>query len=601
MDSHPTIIVGFKSQPRKRKQLSKDEWTPELQAFIIKLYIKESKTLRQVMEIVNEKTQFEPTKSQLTRRLKQWGVWKNSRSTVVCRASEPSIQKSLDMNAVLDIGPTSMDLDAEYHNTYVSPPTQLHTRDIPMGFIEEADPENQPVPRITPGNFSHIGEDGSVGGNEGGFGLAELFELLEIEATGLPRIQDILASPKQSVDDRTSVERRNFTAMILSRRPYALPTSYLQDRSHLGSISGGNYTGILPSGSKQDTWFPGSVLDPPNPFSETYLFPSAKRDEGKYQQNRQRQQSETRFHKMLGQFTRPLNEATLFDLKTKYSLALLNSRAGKYAKAEEFYRYIIESVKANVNNSRLDMSRLELALCETIHLQGRPREVMSRIEQLHQHIIKMYPVNNELVHESLMMCIKSNKSSGEREAEERYCRELVQITMGLFGPKHSRTLYALLSLSSFMDDQGAIDEAVRLHSIIIQLQHFGQFSQNVTLGNMHVLLLMLPEQGRSREATALFPKMISDAERLIGAATPLTVNLNFSFGLVLREAKMYDKARRVLQETVVLSIKVYGEQDIHTLNIMRVMAINLKDCGQLLAEIPDEIQGSGEVSLDLGQ
>ena len=61
MDPHPTRFGDVRGRPRYRKQLSKAEWTPELQALIIKLYIKESKTLTQVMEIVNEKTQFKPT------------------------------------------------------------------------------------------------------------------------------------------------------------------------------------------------------------------------------------------------------------------------------------------------------------------------------------------------------------------------------------------------------------------------------------------------------------------------------------------------------------------------------------------------------------
>lgn len=83
-------------QPRNRKQLSPEEWD-ELKPLIVRLYIKENKTLEQVAQILCQEKGFllsyEPPsisrqvpsltilsrKHQFTRKLDQWKIHKNAR------------------------------------------------------------------------------------------------------------------------------------------------------------------------------------------------------------------------------------------------------------------------------------------------------------------------------------------------------------------------------------------------------------------------------------------------------------------------------------------------------------------------------------------
>ena len=314
-----------------------------------------------------------------------------------------------------------------------------------MGFIEEVDPEKDPVSPNTPRLFADLVAIGDlVGESEGGFGPAELVELLEIEATGLPGVKEIIDKSKQAVNPDTSAERTNSTEMTVYHRTNASLASYVQD-----------------------TWFPGSALYPPNPFNEVYVFPSIVRDQVKSYWDQKRQKKESQFQEMLGQLSGTLNKTALSDLKSKYSLATLNIYRCEYAEAESSYKEIIESVKAIENDNGLDMSELELALLNTMIYQGRFCEVQSRIEQLHQHIIKKYPVDNKLVQKSLEICIAVNTSSEKRKTEERHCRELVQITLGLFGPRHRRTLKALSLLAYCKRKQRAVEEGVRLYSATV--------------------------------------------------------------------------------------------------------------------------------------
>jgi len=179
-----------------------------------------------------------------------------------------------------------------------------------------------------------------------------------------------------------------------------------------GSLNGLRFSGL-------DILFPLEILVTPDPFQELYVFPIP-------------------------------------------SPSLTNERK-RFPPLPRFISYQTEKL---ISLETLDAW---LGLIDAITPQGRYAEGKTLHQEIHSSIVRMVPAHHWLMQKSLQTIAIISGNLGIHEDAEHYYRQLVQIRLNAFGPRHGDTLAAMQRLANPLRRQEQYVQSEELLTITVQL------------------------------------------------------------------------------------------------------------------------------------
>jgi tetratricopeptide (TPR) repeat protein len=321
-----------------------------------------------------------------------------------------------------------------------------------------------------------------------------------------------------------------------------------------------------------DVWFPSGNWLPASPFNELYPFPTTPPSSSQSSSISRKhifslQMKETEYSNLLGKL-RPLHPKNdLRIIKTMECLADLYYKLEKYAQAEQWYGEALAAREEANGASSSETLWSRLNMINAIVAQGRYLEIQGMHQETHSIITRHFTSHYDLVLNSIMIKANIHGSLGSYEDEEICTRQLVQISLSAFGPKHQATLNAFAELGNSMGSLGRYAESEQLLNITLQLSHKASGVSDARLCTwMRHLAHVLNRQKRSVESIRLSRVAAERATDSLGEEHPDTLRCFSTLARILRNEGHLQESQELLRKTVRLQSKVLGEGNQHTID-----------------------------------
>ena len=254
----------------------------------------------------------------------------------------------------------------------------------------------------------------------------------------------------------------------------------------------------------------------------------------------------------------PGNDPAVITLIDKLAVAYFT--LGNYDEAEkQFNRILPILAQRHGSNSRYVVS-VKRDLSEVILHLGRYTEANKLAQEVHTSALGIDVPGGHLVQKSLQVLAQSYGSLRDLKKEEDLLRELVQIRLVAFGPRHGDTLAAIRSLSDSIIDSERYLESEELLKVAIELSQSAHgLSDRKKCLLFRKLATVLYKQGNYPESESLYRTTAEMSDRFLGSEHPDTLRCRFWLCKVLRARGSLEESHRILQQTVKKQIETRGE------------------------------------------
>ena len=254
----------------------------------------------------------------------------------------------------------------------------------------------------------------------------------------------------------------------------------------------------------------------------------------------------------------PGNNPAVITLIDKLAVAYFG--LGNYDEAEKQFKRILPIlVQRHGSNSRHFIS-VKRDLSEVVLHLGRYTEANQLAQEVHTSALGIDNPGGPLVQKSLQVLAQSYGNLRELEKEEQLLRELVQIRLVAFGPRHGDTLAAIRSLSDSIIDSQRYFESEELLRVALELSQGAQgLSDRRKCLIFRKLATVLYKQGNYPESESLYRTTAEMSERFLGSEHPDTLRCRFWLCKVLRARGSLEESHMILQQTVERQIETRGE------------------------------------------
>jgi tetratricopeptide (TPR) repeat protein len=344
-----------------------------------------------------------------------------------------------------------------------------------------------------------------------------------------------------------------------------------------GSSNGLRFAGF-------DILFPSEILVTPDPFQELYVFPiplSSSTKERKRSQSLPRfisYQTEKRDYKdKYMKLSAMLPHTHPAVIKTMEKLGSVYYHLGNARLAEHWYQYVVSTRDQTEKLISLETLDAWLGLIDAITAQGRYVEGKILHQEIHPSIVRMAPPHHWLMQKSLQTIAIISGNLGIHEDAEHYYRQLVQIRLSAFGPRHGDTLAAMQRLANPLRRQEQYAESEELLTITVQLSESSPgMSEQRKCRGLSSLAKVLFDQGRYNESEMLHRASAERSKLSLGDEDPTTLQCLYHLARSLRAQGLLEEAKRVLQNTIEIQTRVLGEGSPSTIESMSELAKTLE-------------------------
>jgi hypothetical protein len=315
-----------------------------------------------------------------------------------------------------------------------------------------------------------------------------------------------------------------------------------------------------------DIWFPSGVEIYSSPLNEVYVFPppvgnanrsrrsSGTKMAGYHFIENERSEKLTKLEPLL-----PKNDPRI--LETMETLAAVCHNQAKYAQAEGWYRKIIAI--REITDHALSPKTLwaQIFLCETLNCQSKDFEANEILQSINTAIMTQFEPSHSIVLAFLTITILVAFGLGDARGQEVHCRELVQITLEAFGPRHSATLDAIAMLTTPLFNEGSVEESENLLWAMMQLSNeVKEIEAEVTIGRMCYSADLLYQRRQYASSVELCRAQLERAKITLGDGHLVTMRCSSRLGVGLRQLGNLNESEEILRDTIKMESEVLGSE-----------------------------------------
>jgi tetratricopeptide (TPR) repeat protein len=334
--------------------------------------------------------------------------------------------------------------------------------------------------------------------------------------------------------------------------------------------------------SDVDIFFPSNTLVKPDPLNELYPWPNSplatapKLSSGKTRfEAYQRDLSvyKERFLKLKPFF--PETHPAMIILMEKMGYTYYH--LGKASQAEHWYRYAVSVREQTESAGSLTLLHSWLGLIDAINVQGRHREAQILHQEIQTSISGVVAPDHSLVQKSLQIIAIISGNLGNEEEAEAYYRELVQIRLGLFGPRNGDTLAAMQRLASPLRRLERYAESEEILSITVELsESIPDMSDIRKCRGKSSLAKVLFDQGRYTASETLHRTALEGSRSFLGDDHPATLKYRYHLARTLRAQGLLEEAETLLRATLDRQLLLFGQYSQSTIKSMSELGETLE-------------------------
>ena len=181
------------------------------------------------------------------------------------------------------------------------------------------------------------------------------------------------------------------------------------------------------------------------------------------------QQDESNFNHKLSQLKRVCDDTQPGVIETMSDLAHVYFAQNKFVQVEYWYRKVVSIRQQRNEDGSLSILYTQTMLALVLCLLGRPKEANKMHQKTHSVIIKKFGPDSTLMESSLLVLAGIARASGKHEEAEAIFRQLLQINLTTFGPKHPKTLGCISKFAEIIRKRYRYAESEKLQGIAVQL------------------------------------------------------------------------------------------------------------------------------------
>jgi tetratricopeptide (TPR) repeat protein len=320
-----------------------------------------------------------------------------------------------------------------------------------------------------------------------------------------------------------------------------------------------------------DVWFPSGVVINPSPFNEIYVFPSltaksTKDFRGHRTQMAQNRSIEAESSKMLAKLRPLLYEHHPRILAAMWALAGACFNQAKYEQAEKWYRELVSIGKRTDGIDAIRTLQAQIDLADSLVNLNRISEANEILQSIEKTIASRFEPSHRLILEFLNTKLWVARAMGDTQGDEKCGRELLQITLGAFGPRHTETLSAMRILSYPLTGKGSAEESEQLLRKRMQLcNELRDVDDEVMLGGIWSLAEVLNLNNQKMESVRLSRSALDRAQVLLGVDHPTTIRCSRQLAVALRGIGNLRESEQILEEAVRTQSTIFGDNHFETL------------------------------------
>jgi tetratricopeptide (TPR) repeat protein len=209
-------------------------------------------------------------------------------------------------------------------------------------------------------------------------------------------------------------------------------------------------------------------------------------------------------------------------MKSMWYLARKCYRTGQYSAAESWYRRIVTRKQQNLGFQPRETLQACLWVIRSITIQGKYLEALQLHEKLHGKILRLFKPAEGVCLLSRGTQSLALTNFGRSSEGQQIRREILQICLTAYGPRHPQTLIALRNLGFVLASMRRHLESEQLlrTALHIQLQEATIFERDIV--NREEIFKTMTRLARTLNSTGRYYEsriLLSSAEELLGDIT----------------------------------------------------------------------------------
>jgi tetratricopeptide (TPR) repeat protein len=350
-----------------------------------------------------------------------------------------------------------------------------------------------------------------------------------------------------------------------------------------------------------DVEFSTGLWIPPNPYNELYPFPSSPLNSASLTSSICAGGSSriSQHHERDG--TTPFSEVDMQErlrktsklrqmcpashpglIQEMFEISRLYYLEERYSDAEYWAGQIVQIPYEDAINSTdflyRSWHRLAYALC----MQKRFEEAKATHQRHQQWIVHHNVVRSDLFELTLELSAYIAYYLEDDPATESLYRQVAQMKLSTYGPRHQDTMASLRSVAESMEYQDRYSESEELLRILVQLGSTSSKPIDSTAIEVTCsLATVLAKQGLFEDAEKLWLHSMQEAEKTLGKEDPLTLHAEMGLAQALRSQGRWSESEIILRENVKKFLGVRGDKSTRTANSISELAGVLVQLGKL--------------------
>jgi tetratricopeptide (TPR) repeat protein len=291
----------------------------------------------------------------------------------------------------------------------------------------------------------------------------------------------------------------------------------------------------------------------PSPFNEVYVFPPS-RTSGRAPKptvttyaflQMETTELEAKFGKLKKQF--PTHHAAV--IAVMEDLANKCSDLGKDQNAERLYRSLVDVYRRTLGPTNLKTLVACGDVIDTLIFQGRWSEAESLHRNLRSAISKLISPNHDLALWAKMADGRLAWALGQKKRAEILRRELLQIMLGLNGPRHPDTIIAMRDLIDTINQRDT-EDAKKLARNTVQLCLENPTEDEQFCRSMSILIDTLYRSSEYVESCSVAKNAIERFSNSLGLDHPDVIEVRIDLAWSLLEAEKLAESEEIFQVLV---------------------------------------------------
>jgi tetratricopeptide (TPR) repeat protein len=262
-------------------------------------------------------------------------------------------------------------------------------------------------------------------------------------------------------------------------------------------------------------------------------------------------------------------------MSLRWDLAVVYHSLGYSDKAEHQYKQILPVLEQKKGQNSEDYIYTKVYLAESILRLGRLQEGHQMAHDAHILARRSHP-GSSLYLEATCVLAQSFGYSNEFGSKEELLRDVIQITLTAFGPKHGDTIKMIRNLCNPMVATRRYSESEKLLRVALELSsNATNLSDREKCMIRYDLSKLLYEQGKYADSEALLRETAKISEKLLGIEHKQTLRCTVLLCKVLKMHKSFSESRDILLNILEVQIKKSEEIRGRTIRAMADLSVVL--------------------------